>query len=123
MRGFIKWWNTTSWSVKVVFPFTFIVAIGGAIKTWHDYELWTPASTTYVKTEINRIEPILIEIQVQLYEGKLEQVEELIFRWNKELTDGRGNPELIRSRIKELENNHITYRRKLDVLRKIREKN
>lgn len=102
-NGFVEWWKTTSWAVKVVFPFSLIVSAGAAVKTWLDYDFWRPASVQYVNTETKILKPTLRDIQIEMAQGKIEQTDELLFKWNKELLEGRGDKALIKSRIKELE--------------------
>jgi len=114
---FVAWWKTTSWSVKIVFPFTVIISVGAAIKTWVDYDLWRPASIQFVKGETKVLKPTLRDIQIELAQGKLEQTEELLFKWNKELLENRGDLSLIRSRIKELENTKTQLKEQLLTLK------
>lgn len=112
-------WQKISLTNKILFPFSFVVGLGAAIKTWIDYDLWQPASVQYVKTETKPIKPAIRDIQIELNEGKLEQIDELIFKWGREMKNKKnGDLELIRGRIQELERNKENYKRNIEDLRK-----
>lgn len=121
MNAFRKWWNETSWTLKIVFPFTLIVSVGAAIKTWIDFDLWRPASIQYVKKETGQLKPTLRDIQIDLAIGKLAQIEELLFKWKQELEKGAGDSSLIRSRIRELENTRAALNSQIETIKKLKE--
>lgn len=122
---FRKWWEETSWGQKVLWPGMFITGLAAILNFWIAWDLPIPASIQFVngkiKTEVHPVKPVLRDIQIELAEGKLAQIEELIFKWNKELVENRGDSGLLRTRIHELERTKKALEQQLVTLNRIKD--
>lgn len=103
-----------------------IIAMGGVAKVWTDYDLWYPASVQHVRERIadriSPISPILRDLQLELAEGKLASVNDLLLKWQRELATTTGAKELIAQHIHQLEDQRSQLQLQIKTLREIKDK-